>query len=118
MRFIIRILGNCLAIYLAAYLVPGVSFKGDWKILLLAGFILSLINLIIKPILKMISFPLILLTFGLFSLIINIFLVWLLMKFIPELNIIGWWALFWTAIFISLVNWLVSWFIKKRPKES
>jgi len=116
MRFIIRILGNCLAIYLAAYLVPGVNFKGDWKMLLLAGFVLSLINLLIKPILKLISLPLLILTFGLFSLIINMFVVWLLTKIVPELNLIGWWAIFWVAVFISLSNWLTNWFTRHTKK--
>lgn len=116
MRFFIRILANSLAIYLAAYFIPGVSFKGDWKILLLAGFILSLINIFIKPILKFISLPLIILTFGLFTFVINLGVIWLLIKFVPQLSVAGWLAFVATAIMVSLVNTLINWLTKKVPK--
>lgn len=118
MRFVIRILANCLAIYLVAYLIPAVNFKGDWKILLLAGFILSLINTFIKPVLKFISLPLIILSFGFFSLVINMVIVWLLTKFVPSLSVSGFWAFLWVAIFVSIANIIASWLTKKRPKES
>lgn len=115
MRFIVRILGNALAIYLAAYFVQNFYFPRDWKLLLIAGLVLAVFNAFLKPVLKLISTPLIILTLGLFSLIINMALLWLLTQFLPELKIIGWWAYFWATIIISLINWLISWFTKKKP---
>lgn len=114
MRFIIRILANSLAIYLAAYFIPGVNFRGNWKVLLLSGLILSLINVFIKPILKFISLPVIILTFGLFSIAINLVVIWLLTKFMPSLIITSLWAFIGTAIIISLVNGLANWLTKKK----
>lgn len=120
MRFIIRILANSLAIYLAAYFIPGVdvTVKGGWKIFLICGIVLSLINLIIKPILKLISLPLIIITLGFFSLVINILTIWLLTKFIPQLSIFGLAALILTTTLVSIVNWIVSFLFKKTPRNS
>ena len=114
-RFIVRILGNALAIYLAAYFVQNFYFPHDWKSLLIAGLALAIFNAVLKPVLKLISTPLIILTLGLFTLIINMALLWLLSQFMPELKIIGWWAYFWGTLIISLINLLVSWFTKKKP---
>lgn len=116
MRFIVRILGNALAIFLAAYFIPNFHFPNDWKLLFLAGLILALFNAILKPILKLISAPLIILTFGLFSLAINLGLLWLLTLFLSELEITGFWAYFWGTIFITAINWLVAGLIKKQKK--
>jgi len=115
MRFIVRILANSLAIYLAAYLIPspGVKVNGGWKIFLLAGLILTIINLFIRPILKIISLPLIIVTLGLFSVAINIFTVWLLTKILPDLSILGFWAYFWTIIIVSATNTVFDWLTKK-----
>ena len=119
MRFIVRILANALAIYLAAYFVAGFDFPNqvrDWKLLLLAGLILAIFNATLKPILKLISTPLVFLSLGLFTLIINIALLWILSQIIPELSIANFWAYFWGTIIISLVNWVVELFIKKSKK--
>jgi len=116
MRFLIRILANALAIYLAAYFVVGFDFPHqlqDWKLLLLAGLILAIFNAILKPILKLLSAPLIILTLGLFTLVINIALLWLLSQILPELTISSLWAYLWGTIIISLINWIVEPFIKK-----
>ncbi len=118
-RFLVRILANALAIYLAAYFVVGFDFPIDlildWKLLLLAGLTLAIFNAILKPILKLISTPLIMLSLGLFTLLINMGLLWLLSQFIVELKIANLWAYLWGTIIISLVNWVVELFIKKKP---
>ncbi len=115
MRLIIRILANSLAIYLAAYLLPGVGLSGGWKTLLIAGIVLSLINAVIKPILKLVSLPLIIITLGFFSLVINIIAIWLLTKFIPQFSISGIWAFVLTTFIVGIINWIVSW-LTKKPK--
>jgi putative membrane protein len=117
MRFIIRILANSLAVYLAAYFIDGVTVSGDWRIFLLCGLVLSLINIIVKPILKLISLPLIIISLGLFSLVINILTIWLLTKFVHQIVISGLAALIFTTIIVSIVNWLVSFLFKKKPQN-
>ena len=114
MRFIIQIFSNALAIFLAAYLVPGIVFTGDVLTLIIAGLVLGLINFFIRPILKIISAPLIILSLGLFTLVINIFLLWVLTYLVPELVITGFWSYFWGVLIISLVNILFSAGRKKK----
>ena len=67
----------------------------------------------LKPILKIISIPLIILTLGLFSVLINIGMLWLLEYLIDELTIVGFWAYFWGVFVISIVNLFVNTTIKK-----
>lgn len=118
MRFIVRILGNTLALYLCANFLDGFFFPENWLALFLAGFTLALFNAVLKPFLKFISAPLIILTFGLFTIVINIFILWLLTKFISELQIDTFWAYFWGTVIISLINWILSPLLKKKKAES
>lgn len=108
MRFLVQILTNALAILLAAYLIDGIIFTGDWTVLILAGLILGLINFFVKPTLKLISAPLILLSLGTFTIVINMILFALVDWLVPELVISGFWSLFWGVIIISLVNFFIS----------
>lgn len=114
MKFIAQILINALAIFLAAYLVPGFVFRGNILTLIIAGLILGLINFFIKPILRLISTPLIILTLGFFLIIINMALLWLLEYLVPDLTINGLWAYFWGVLIISGVNLFFSFSKKKK----
>ena len=71
MRLLVQILGNSLGIYVASIFIPGFSFRGDLKILILAGVVLGAVNFFLKPIIKIITLPLRLLTFGFFSFVIS-----------------------------------------------
>lgn len=114
LRFIARILTNSVGILIADYFVPGIIFKGDLIDLLITGVVLALANSIIKPILKFISAPLIVLTMGLFMIIVNIILLWVVVWLIPELTIVGFWGYFWGVVIISILNAITHQTIKKR----
>jgi len=119
---ILQIIAGILGIFLATKFVPGVSleilpgqsslfgieFTASWQILLLIGFALGLINFFIKPILKMITLPLRILTFGLFSLVINVGIIWTVDILFPELVISGIIPLFWTTVIIWGVSLLLG----------
>jgi putative membrane protein len=105
---IFHLLGNSLALYLAARFIQGVSFVGDIVDLLVAGVILGIFNFFLKPILKIVSAPIILLTLGVFIFIINLFIIWLVQYILPELAIQGFWAYFWTIVFLTLINFLIN----------
>ena len=106
--FLVRILGNSLALYAAYWLVPGFNFSGGWKELLLAGVVLGLLNMIVKPILKFISFPVIILTLGLFTIVINALILWLV-DYIFDFVLIGDIVnLVWATIVIGIVNMIIS----------
>lgn len=117
MRFIVQIFINALAIFLADYLVPGIVFTGDILTLIIAGLLLGLINFFVRPILKLISAPLIIFSLGLFIIIINIFLLWLLEYFMPELTVTGFWSYFWGVLIISLVNVFFGTSRKKKEEK-
>ena len=114
MNIVIRILANSGAIYLASRLVPGFVFSGNILDLFIAGTILGLINALVRPVLKFISFPIIFLTLGLFSVVINIFLLYLADSILTAIHIQNFIAAIWVLIIISLVNNLFSYFINKE----
>lgn len=107
-RFILHIIANALAILAAEWLVPGVIFQYEFLILIKIALMLALVNAFLKPIIKLIAGPLILLTLGLFTLIINLLLIWLVAYLAPELSINGLAAYFWTMIIAGAFNFIVS----------
>lgn len=106
-KLIFQMAAGVLSFWLAVKFVPGVEFTGEIKYLIFAGIFLGLINFFLKPILKIITLPLRVLTFGLFSLFINMLMIWAVDIFFPELIIQGIIPLFWT----TLIVWLVSFFL-------
>ncbi len=108
LSFIIRIIGNAIALYVAFYLVPGFVVSGSWEQYLIAGLVLALLNLIVRPILKLISFPLILLTLGLFTFVINALILWMLDYLVSFVSIQSLLALIGATIIISIVNLFFS----------
>ncbi|MEA2113509.1 MAG: phage holin family protein [Patescibacteria group bacterium] len=104
MKFIVQILVNALALFLADYLVPGFSFQGNILAFLIAGLVMGLINFFVRPVLRFISAPLIVLSLGLFLIVINIALLWFLEYLVPELVIVGFWAYFWGVFIFSGLN--------------
>lgn len=115
LRLLLTIISGILGIWLAYRFVAGVDFTGDWKSLLLAGIVLGLINFYIKPILKLITLPIRLLTLGLAGILINIGVIWAIDIIFPELIINGVIPLLWTTLIIwGLGNLLPFFFPKKR----
>jgi len=118
---ILQIIAGVSGFFLATRFVPGVSlevipgqsslfgidFTATWQILLLIGTALGLINFFIKPILKIITLPLRILTLGLFGLVLNMIIVWAIDVFFPELIIEGIIPLFLTTAII----WGISFFL-------
>lgn len=117
------ILAACFGLAVAVALVHGVKVEGNAtqviKIILLAGIVLGLFNFFLKPLIKLITFPLRLITFGLFGLVINMAIIWLVdVVFTPELTIKGLWPLFWTALLVWGANLIFARksFGAKRPE--
>jgi len=86
----------------------GILFDEEWKLILLIGAILGLINFFVKPILDKITIPLKILTLGLFSLAINMGLIWSLDVFFEEFQIAGIIPLFLTTVVVGLVNFFLG----------
>ena len=115
-------IGGALSIYLATLFVTGVSleiipgqntffgieFTQQWQLLLIVGGILGFMNMFIKPILSLLTLPLMILTLGLFPLIINMALIWVLDILFLELIIIGLVPLFFTSVIALIINFLLG----------
>ena len=104
---IFQIGGGVLSFWLAIKYVPGVEFIGETGHLIMAGAFLGLINFFIKPIIRILTTPIRILTLGVFSLIMNMAIIWFTSVIFPELVIHGLLPLF----KVTFIVWLVGYFL-------
>jgi putative membrane protein len=108
-KLLLHIVSATLGLFLASMIVPGVTFSSTYLILILIGTVLGLINFFIKPILKAISIPIMILTLGLSSLIINMAMVWLVDIIFPlDIEINGIIPLFFTTLIIWILSFILG----------
>lgn len=125
-RLILHVAAGILSIFLATKfqvaslkVIPGQSslfgfqFTEFWQILVLVGAALGLVNFFIKPVLKLITLPLRIITFGLFSLIINVLIILAVDIIFPELKIEGLISLFWTSVIVWGISLILGVYQKK-----
>jgi putative membrane protein len=103
-RLIVALAINALALWVADALFDGVSIQGFWAYAI-AALVLGVANAILKPILAILTLPLIIVTLGLFYLLINIAMVALAEWIAPDFSIDG----FWTYVGVVVVIWAVNW---------
>lgn len=120
MRIVIWLLANTLAVWVAAWIVPGIRFAGQgkgieeyWPTLLAIGVILGVVSSFVKPLVKLLSLPFIILTLGLFLWVINALMLELTGWLAGQLDLgfrVGdfFWSALLGALVISLVNWAVA----------
>ncbi len=72
MQILLRAAGSALAAWLTIWLVPGLSFHGDWWWFVVFGLVIGFVNAFIKPFAKLVTLPLRILTLGLFTLVVNV----------------------------------------------
>lgn len=104
-RFILRVLIAAAGLWLAARIVPGVVADG-WKTLLIAGFLLGIVNAIVRPVVTVLTFPLTLVTLGLFLLVVNAAMIGLVAWFLDGLAVHGLWAGVQAAVVTGIVSWI------------
>ena len=111
-KLLLRWVINAVAIYVAIRVVPGITAEGGWAVLFVMGIILGLVNALIAPIVKLLTCPLILLTLGLFTLVINGLMLWLASLIASRLGVAfyveGFAAAFFGALVISVVSFVLS----------
>jgi len=108
MFFIFRLLINMVAILIISYLLPGViRVDGVWAALV-AAFILGIVNTVIRPILIFFTLPITILTLGLFLLVINGLMLWLVSAVVKGFQVNGFWGAVLGSILISIVSWVLS----------
>lgn len=105
--FIIRILGNSLALYMVNYFVPGFVIRGGIKEYLMAGVLLGLLNIIVRPVLKTVTLPIIILTLGIFILVLDAVMLWVVDYVFDFVQIQTLMALVWATILVGIINWFI-----------
>ena len=99
---------NVVALYVATWLLNGVTYGDEWWSLLIAAAVFTAVNAFVKPILAFLSIPFIIITLGLFYFLINILMLYVTDWIVPDFELkTFWWAAL-AAIIVSLVNWLLN----------
>lgn len=107
---------NTIALFVATWLLSGLSYGNDWWALLVAGLVFTLANYFLKPVLAILSIPFIIVTLGIFYFLINVLMLYLTHWIVPQFTIASfWWAVL-GAVIVSVVNGLLHAFLG-RPGE-
>lgn len=81
---------NLFALYAASFLVPGFRIERDVKFLLFAALIFTLLNFFLKPLIKVLFFPINFVTLGLFAWVVNVLILYILVFFVPQIKLVPW----------------------------
>jgi putative membrane protein len=118
LRLLIRLGINAIALWVAIQVVPGLRYEGDGMTLLIIALIFGLVNALVRPLIILLTCPLIILSMGLFVLIINTLMLsltaWLSGPGVLNLGLVstGFWATFFGALVISIVSGVINLLIK------
>lgn len=121
-KFILRLCINAIALYLAALLLPGIALNGEPISILWLALIFGLVNALFRPLLKFLTCPLIILTLGLFTLVINTILFWLTSVIGQSFGIMlsisdpVWWNAFLGGLVVSVVSVVLTLILKDELK--
>lgn len=107
-KFLVRWLVSSLGLWIAAGIFSGITYDAQLQVLIIAGFLLAIVNSFIRPVLVLFTLPAVLLTLGLFMVVINGLMVWLVAWLYGPLEISSFWVALLAGLIIGLVNWLVS----------
>lgn len=122
MKLLIRWAGIAFALFVAAWLVPGISVDGNgWILYAIMAAILGIVNAVVRPVLKFLTCSLIILTLGLFTLVINA-LTLLLASWIANMvnvgfYVDGFWPALWGSLIVSAASVVLSVFLKDDDEE-
>ena len=120
-KIIIGVVLNGLALYAVTYFLGDIHYTGGILFFLIGGFIIGLLNVFVRPLMKLLSFPLMMMTVGLFSLVINAIIFWLTVKVVNGIHvadvtveITGVVTYLVAAVVFGVVNWVLHIFIRNK----
>ena len=120
-KFLIRWIINSLAVWAAVTLVPGINWTDDWVSIIVLGLILTFVNYIVRPLAKFVGCLPIILTLGLFTLVVNAFLFWLTgyigQAFGMGFTVDGFWPAFLGGLVVSVVSLVLGIFLRDNVKR-
>lgn len=110
--FLQRWLVTTIGVLVASQIVPGIH-AGRFESLIVASLLLGVFNAVLRPIMMLLSLPLMLLTLGLFTFVINALLLMLVGKLVGQFDVAGFWSAFWGGLVISIVSMIANLMIGK-----
>ena len=113
--FLIRVLISAAGLWIACHIVPGIHYSSV-RSLLVAALLLGVVNAIVRPILVFLTFPITIVTLGLFLLVINGLMLKLVTVFVHGFQVHGLVAAILGAIVVGLTGWVASWFIGPKGR--
>ena len=113
MRILLVWILNAVALYLVTLIVPGVTVD-TYTSAFIAAIVLGLVNVLVKPILIVLTLPVTILTLGLFLFVLNALLFWAVGNLLPGFHVNGFWAAMFGAIVFSIFGWLLSFLMPNK----
>jgi putative membrane protein len=107
MRLLITWLINAAALFALPYLMRSIRVE-SFSTALIAALVLGLVNVLIRPLLVLLTLPVTVLTLGLFIFVINGLLFWAVANFVGGFHVAGFWSAVWGAVLYSLISWALS----------
>ena len=107
MHTVLKYLGTVAAVYLTVSIIPGISVAGGWVTILLVALVWSVLTMIVRPVLAILTLPITIITFGLFSFILNALLFWAMTLVIPGFVVAGFLPALLGALVLSIFTWLI-----------
>ncbi len=119
MRIILRVLVNAVALWAAAALFDGITLSSEFVTIIIVAAIFGLVNAFLKPIARLLTFPLTVLTLGLFTLVVNAVMLQITDALTSGLVVNGFWTAVGGGVVISIVSWALSTFLpdEDRPRN-
>lgn len=117
-NLVVRLFVNAVALWGAASIVPGIDLSDSFVAVLIVALIFGLVNALIKPILTLLTLPLLLITVGLFTLVLNALMLWLTAALTQHLAVAGFLPAFLGALVISVVSLLLNIFLGEEGERS
>ena len=121
MRFILRWLITAVALWAATQFVSGISFDGDYRLLFAVAIVFGLLNAVVRPILKLLTFPFLIVTLGLFIFVLNAVMLWLTGAISDAMglgfHVSGFVAAFKGALVVSIVSFVLSLFVGRDREQ-
>jgi putative membrane protein len=113
-RLLIAWLSNCVALLVAAAVIPAIGYGKDAGTLLLAGLILGVVNFVIRPAIILLTLPAVILSLGLMLLVINALMLWLTSKIVDGFTVGG----FWSTVGGALIVWIVNAALRRAQRTT
>ena len=112
-NFLIKWAVNIATLFVVIHIIAGVSID-SWETVIVAAFVLGLLNAFVKPAIILFTLPFTVLTLGFFMLIINAFIFYIASKFVKGFEVINFWSAFWAALLFSIISSILNFLLAPK----